>query len=473
MRIMAEQYDVAIIGAGPGGYVAAIRAAQLGLKTACIEKSRALGGTCLNVGCIPSKTLLQSSEFYWKTKHEGALHGIEGIESGKLDFQKMMARKEKVVAGFNEGIGALFKKNKIDRFIGEAQLVGPNQITVTSGASQLTQQIIEARHIILATGSEPISLPFLPFDEKRILSSTGALALNSVPKKMLVIGAGIIGVELGSVYSRLGSEVIFIEFLDRICPTLDESLSKELQHSLQRQGLQFRLSSKVVSAEITDEEIRLKVQMPDQSIQEVSTDVVLESIGRKPYTQGLGLDKVGITPDSKGFIPIDGQFRTKVPHIFAIGDIVDGPMLAHKASEEGVAVVEIIAGHHPKIDYAAIPNVVYTSPEVASVGLSEAEAKSFGLSIQIGTFPFKANSRARCTAEEEGFVKMIVESKSDRIIGIHIIGSHASELIAEGALAIQKRCTALDIAHTPHAHPTLSEALKEAALAVHKQAIHK
>ncbi len=466
---MADIYDVIVIGSGPGGYVAAIRSSQLGLKTACIEKESSLGGTCLNVGCIPSKALLHSSELYWRIKEDGTSHGIK-TEALRVDFKQMMDRKEKVIASFNEGIGGLFKKNKIDRFIGTAELKSPTEITVSSGPSS---QVIQARHIILATGSEPIALPFLPFDEKRILSSTGALSLSSVPKKMIVIGAGIIGVELGSVYRRLGAEVTFVEFLPRICPTLDESLSKELQHALQKQGLIFHLSSKVIAAEITGDQMSLKVQLPDQSVQEMKADVVLEAIGRRPYTKGLGLDKVGITPDAKGMIPINGQFRTSVPNIFAIGDIVDGPMLAHKASEEGVAVAEIIAGHHPHIDYASIPNVVYTFPEVASVGLTEAEAKAMGLSVQIGNFPFKANSRARCTAEDEGFVKMIAETGSDRIVGVHIIGPHASELIGECAVAINKRMTALEIANAPHAHPTLSEAVKEAALAVHKRALHK
>lgn len=466
---MSETFDVVVIGSGPGGYVAAIRAAQLGLKTACVEKYKELGGTCLNVGCIPSKALLHSTEFYWKLAHEGKALGIEAARP-EFNFKQMMARKQKIVASFNLGITGLFQKNKITRFTGTATLAGPTKISIFSGA---TAQEIEARHIILATGSEPIALPFLPFDERRILSSTGVLALEQVPPKMLVVGAGIIGVELGSVYARLGSQVTFIEFLDRICPTLDESLSKELQHVLQEQGLHFNLQSKVTAAQISEKQITLKVALADQSIQEMSADAVLVCIGRKPYTQGLGLDKVGIKVNDKGFVQIDGQFRTNVSNIFAIGDIVDGPMLAHKASEEGVAVAEIIAGHHPKIDYAAIPNVVYTHPEVASVGLTEAEAKNAGLEIKIGTFPFKANSRARCTGEEAGFVKMIAEAKSGIIIGIHIIGAHASELIAEGALAIQKRSTFEEVANTPHAHPTLSEAMKEAALAVGKRAIHK
>ncbi len=466
---MTENYDVVVIGSGPGGYVAAIRSAQLGLKTACVEKTPELGGTCLNVGCIPSKALLHSSELYWTLTHHGKTHGIE-ISEAHFNFEQMMARKKKIVSSFNEGIAGLFKKNKITRLTGTATLLNSTTVSISQGSAS---QEITARNIILATGSEPIALPFLPFDERKVLSSTGALSLQQPPQKLLVVGAGIIGVELGSVYARLGSKVTFVEFLDRICPTLDESLSKELQRLLQAQGMHFHLSSKVTAATLNERNLSLKVQMPDQSLQEMSADNVLVCIGRKPYTEGLGLNKVGIAVTERGFVKIDGTFRTNIPNIFAIGDIVDGPMLAHKASEEGIAAVEIICGHRPKIEYAAIPNVVYTHPEVASIGMTEAEAKAAGLSFTTGSFPFKANSRARCTGEEEGFVKMIAEVKTGIIIGIHIIGAHASELIAEGALAIQKRATIQEIASTPHAHPTLSEAVKEAALAVDKRAIHK
>jgi dihydrolipoamide dehydrogenase len=459
---MGDTYDVIVIGSGPGGYVAAIRAAQLGLKTACVEKDKELGGTCLNVGCIPSKALLHSTELYQTLVIEGKTHGIE---SGQIsfNFSKAMSRKQNIVASFNAGIAALFKKNKVTRLFATASFKNSTTLTLSDGSE------ISARYIIIATGSEPIALPFLPFDEKKILSSTGALSLPQVPQKMLVVGAGIIGVELGSVYSRLGTHVEFIEFLDRICPTLDESLSKQLQKSLQAQGMQFHLSSKVTGAQINDRQVVLKVG----PAQEMTADVVLVCIGRKPYTQGLSLENVGISTNEKGFVKVDGQFRTASPNIFAIGDIIDGPMLAHKASEEGIAVAEIIAGHHPKIEYAAIPNVVYTHPEVASVGMTEAEAKSAGFSLKTGTFAFKANSRARCTGEEEGFVKVIAEEKTGTLLGVHIIGAHASELIAEAALAIQKRATVAEIAGTPHAHPTLSESLKEACMAALDRAIHK
>lgn len=458
---MREIFDLIVIGSGPGGYVAAIRAAQLGLKTACIEKTRELGGTCLNVGCIPSKALLHTTAFYSKVKKEGA---HLGVKTGALlfDFDQMMARKLKIVSEFNKGIEALFKKNKIKRFEGEGRFL--NAHTLQVGGEEM-----ETKQIIIATGSEPTPLPFMPFDEKEILSSTGALKLHHPPKKMVVIGAGVIGVELGSVYSRLGTEVCFIEFMDRICPTLDESLSQALQESLTAQGMQFILSSKVIGIEKKGGE--LAVQIAEKA--EISAEKVLVSIGRRPFTQGLGLETIGIETNARGFIPIDGFFRTAIPHIYAIGDVVDGPMLAHKASEEGVAVAEIIAGHHPLIEYIAIPNVVYTSPEVASVGLSEKEAKEAGLSVKIGQFPFKANSRAKCTGEEEGFVKIIAEVASDRLLGVHIIGEHASELIAEAVLAIQKKEKVADIIAAIHAHPTLSEAIKEAALAVEKRALHK
>jgi dihydrolipoamide dehydrogenase len=442
------KFDVVIIGSGPGGYVAAIRAAQLGLKVACIDKRKEPGGTCLNVGCIPSKTLLHSSEMHWKM-------------NPPFDFSKMMEQKRKVISGFNEGILGLFKKNQITYLPGQAKITAPHTV-------QVSGETIEAKNIILATGSEPAQLPFLPFDEKRIVSSTGALAFEKIPSRLCVIGAGIIGVELGSVYHRLGSQVTFIEFQERICPTLDESLSKELQTCLTKQGMTFHLNTKVTGADIASKEITLRTEK-----QELKADAVLIAIGRKPYTQNLGLETVGIVPTAKGFIPIDGQFRTSVPHIFALGDLVDGPMLAHKASEEGVAVAELIAGKTPTIEYLAIPSVVYTYPEVASVGMTEAEAKSFNLSYKTGQFPFKANSRARSTGEEEGFVKILAESTTDRILGVHIISAHASELIALPTLAIQKKLTALDLAHTPFAHPTFSEAIKEAALAVHQRAIHR
>lgn len=460
---MAETYDVVVIGSGPGGYVAAIRAAQLGLKTACIEKDPTLGGTCLNVGCIPSKSLLQSSELYSQILHHSKEHGIQA--TAKLDFSQMMKRKDQVVSGFNQGIQGLFKKNKITHIKGKATFVSPT--TVTAAGQEIT-----SKNFILATGSEPTPLPFLPFDEKQVLSSTGALAMQKIPKKMVIVGAGIIGVELGSVYSRLGTEVTFVEFLDRVCPTLDASLSKGLEQALTKQGMTFHLRAKVTSAEVTPTGVTLTTEQSDKTTAQFTADVALVSIGRRPYTDGLGLDKAGLETDKRGFIPIDANFRTKQPHIYAIGDIVDGPMLAHKASEEGYVVSEIIAGQSPHIEYIAIPSVVYTHPEVGAVGLTEAEAKGMNLPIKTGQFPLKANSRARCSGEEEGFVKMIACQKTGTLLGVHILSAHAGELIAEATLAIEKRVTAFELGNLCHAHPTLSEALKEAALAISKKAIH-
>lgn len=373
-----------------------------------------------------------------------------------------MDRKTNIVKEFNQGIAVLFKKNKIDHLQGTGILKSPTTVTVDG-------QDHETKFIILATGSEPIVLPFLPIDEKRVVTSTGALSLEQVPKRLLVIGAGVIGVELGSVYNRLGSEVTFIEFLPKICPTMDDAISKAFQKILEKQGLTFHLNSKVESADIAPDKITLKVG--DQNFE---GDVVLCSIGRRPYLEGLGLEAVGIAPTDKGFIPINGRFQTSIPSIYAIGDIVDGPMLAHKASEEGVAVAEILAGESPEIEYIAIPNVVYTEPEVAAVGLTEQEAKDHGLSVKIGTFPFSINSRAKCTGEQEGLVKIVADEKTDIILGIHIVGAKASEIIAEAVLAVQNKVTALELANTSHAHPTLSEAVKEAALdATAKRPIHR
>lgn len=442
--------------------MAAIRAAQLGLKTACIEKDKTLGGTCLNVGCIPSKALLHSSELMAKIAHEMADNGIQ-VSEYALDFAKMMARKNKIVGTFNKGIEGLFQKNKIDWIQGSAKLLGGHQVEVAG-------KIIEGKSIILATGSEPTSLPFLPFDEKKIVSSTGALAFSEVPKKLLVVGAGIIGVELGSVYSRLGSEVVFVEFLDRICPAFDGAMSTALQKSLTAQGMKFHLSHKVKSAQI-GKTVSVTAESPAGEVQ-FAADVVLVSVGRRPYSEGLGLEKVGIEKDERGFVKIDASFRTTAPHIFAIGDLVNGPMLAHKASEEGVAVAELLAGKSPSIDYAVIPNVAYTSPEVASVGFTEEELKKRQVTYKAGQFPFKANSRAKAVGQEEGFVKILAEEKTAKILGVHIFGANASEMVHEAATLMKMRATAYDLAETCHAHPTLSEAIKEAALAVVSRPIH-
>ena len=455
-------YDLLVIGAGPGGYVAAIRAAQLGMKVACVEKRKTLGGTCLNAGCIPSKTLLSSTESYWKLSTHGEKQGII-CKDLRVDFQQMMARKEEVVLSLAQGISGLFQKNRIDWIQGSASFLTPTSVQVG------TQQI-EARSILLATGSEAVPLPFLPFDEEKVLSSTGVLALSSIPKKLLIIGAGVIAVELGSVYLRLGSEVECVEFFDRVCPASDRALSKELEKILTAQGMLFQFSYKVTEGKVgSDVTLTLENKEGKKTI---TADKVLVAIGRRPHIEGLNLSSIGIALDPKGKVPVNNSFQTILPHIFAIGDLIDGPMLAHKASEEGVAVAELLAGLRPTIDYFAIPNVVYTFPELASVGLTEEEAKEKGLSYKSATFPLKANSRARSTGEDVGFIKMIAHSTTRQLLGIHILSPHASELIAEATLAIQTRQTVAALLQTCHAHPTLSEALKECALALFGTSLH-
>lgn len=464
---MAKEFDLVVIGSGPAGYVAAIKAAQLGLKTACIEKYPALGGTCLNVGCIPSKALLQSSEFYAKILHDASLHGIE-TQGVSIDFAKMMQRKESILQNFRKGIEGLFKKNGVERLQGVGSFIDPNQLQVVG---EKGKEIIKSSSFIIATGSKPTELPFLPFDDEKIVSSSGILSLKKPPKKLIVIGAGIIGVELGSVYKRLGSEVVFLEFLDRICPTLDEDVSKAFQKILEKQGLQFLLGAKVVSGSKKDQEVFIEAEIAGKK-ESFAADCILVAIGRKPYTSGLGLENIGINVDKRGYILVDGQFRTSHPHILAIGDVIDGPMLAHKGEEEGVAAAEILAGHHPQVEYITIPSVVYTHPEVACVGLTEKEVKDKGIPYSAKQFPFKANSRAQCMGEVDGFVKMIAHQATGQILGIHILGAHAGDLIAEGVLAMQQKLKAQEIATLFHAHPTLCEAIKEAACMISSKAIH-
>lgn len=461
LGLKMKKFDLIVIGSGPGGYVAALRAAQKGMRVLCVEKDPTFGGTCLNVGCIPSKALLHSSELY----HNVAVHAKEnGVELSdlKVNLAQMMGRKEKIVGGLTQGIAFLFKKQKVETLCGEARLVSPNRIRVG-------EEEVEADAILLATGSEPIALPFLPFDEKRVLSSTGALSLPKVPKKMILIGAGVIGLELGSVYRRLGAEIEVIELLDRVTPTLDREISKATQQILTKQGLIFHLGTKVIGASLDAKSISLEL---DREPKTVSADVVLIAIGRRPFSKGLGLEELGVQKDPVGRVIVDGSFRTSVPSIYAIGDLIDGPMLAHKASEEGIAAVDGIAGQSAEINYLAIPNVMYTSPEVAGVGMTEEEAKEAGLSLLIGKVPFKAIPRARCTGEEEGFVKLIGERSSDRLIGLHIIGANASEMIHEGVMALKKKATLKEIAEASHAHPTLSEAIKEAALLARGEGLH-
>ncbi len=464
---MSDSYDLIVIGAGPGGYVAAIRAAQLGMKTACIDKRASLGGTCLNIGCIPSKALLESSHHYVEARDGFAKHGIK---TGKvaLDLKAMMARKTKIVEQLTQGIAFLFKKNKIDSIHGAARITGPGEVTV-DGKRKLT-----AKNILIATGSEVTPLQGVEVDEKRIVSSTGALELSEVPKTMVVIGAGVIGLELGSVWARLGAQVKVVEFLDRILPEMDGELAKMTQRVLTKQGLKFQLGAKVTGAKAGKSGVTLTVEaVKDSSKSEkMSADIVLLATGRRPYTDGLGLEGVGVKLDKRGFIEVDAKFQTGVAGLYAIGDAIPGPMLAHKAEEEGVAAVEIMAGQAGHVNYATVPGVVYTWPEVASVGRTEEQLKEAGIDYRAGKFPFSANSRARAAGDAEGFVKILADAKTDRVLGVHAIGPDAGTLIHEAVMAMEFGGSAEDIARAFHAHPTLNEAVKEAALAVAGRAIH-
>ena len=466
-------YDVIVIGAGPGGYVAAIRAAQLGMKVACVEKRETLGGTCLNVGCIPSKALLQASE-----KFEEAQHGLAafGVKTGKveLDLPTMLSHKDKTVKSNVEGVGFLFKKNKIDWLKGAGAVAGSGAVTVTaSGGGKTTYK---AKHIIIATGSDVVSLPGITIDEKTIVSSTGALSLSAVPKRMAVIGGGVIGLELGSVWQRLGAQVTVVEFLDRILPPMDGEVSKQMQRILGKQGITFKLSTKVTAAKPGSNGISLTLEPAQTSgtakSEVLEADVVLVAVGRKPYTEGLGLESAGVALDSRGRIAVDKHFQSNVPGIYAIGDCIAGPMLAHKAEDEGMALAEIIAGQAGHVNYDVIPNIVYTWPEVAAVGKTEEELKAAGVSYKVGKFPFTANGRARAMNATEGFVKILADAKSDRVLGCHMVGPDTSHLIAEIAIAMEFGASSEDIARTCHGHPTLSEVVKEAALAVAGRQIH-
>ncbi len=454
------EYDVAIIGSGPGGYVAAIRAAQLGKKTAIIEKYSVLGGTCLNVGCIPSKALLDSSEHFHNAKENFKDHGIE-INEPKVNLEQMISRKQSVVDQTTGGIAFLMKKNKIDVYEGIGAFEDEHTIKITKKDGE---ESIKAKNIIIATGSKPTELPFAKFDKKRIISSTEALVLKEVPKHLIVIGGGVIGLELGSVYSRLGSEVTVVEYLDRIIPTMDGSLSKELMRSLKKQGLKFNVSHKV--SEVKSDGKKVTVKAENKKGEEVTFegDYCLVAVGRRAYTDGLGLDKIGIETDKAGRIAVNEKLQTSKSHIYAIGDVVRGAMLAHKASEEGVLVAEIIAGEKPHIDYNLIPGVVYTWPEVAAVGKTEEQLKEEGVDYKTGQFPFKALGRARASNDLDGMVKIIADKKTDEVLGIHMIGPRAADLIAEAVVAMEFRASAEDISRMSHAHPTFAEAIKEAAL---------
>ncbi|HTV89396.1 MAG TPA: dihydrolipoyl dehydrogenase [Stellaceae bacterium] len=463
---MAERRDVVVIGAGPGGYVAAIRAAQLGMRVACIDRRSSLGGTCLNIGCIPSKALLQSSEKFAEAGHAFAEHGIR-IDKIGLDLPAMMARKDKVVATLTRGVEFLFRKNKIEWLKGSARIASPGRIALDDGRE------IEAGAIVIATGSESVPLPGLAIDEERIVSSTGALALDRVPARLAVIGGGYIGVELGSVWARLGSEVTIVEYLDRILPNMDRELGPALQRVLARSGIAFRLATKVAGGAIAGDEVALELEPAAGGTREtLPANIVLVAVGRRPFTAGLGLDALGVARDAAGRITVDENFATSIAGIYAIGDVISGPMLAHKAEEEGIACVERLAGQQTRVEYDAIPSVVYTWPEVAAVGKSEEELQAAGVDYRVGKFPFTANPRARANGETDGFVKILAERSTDRVRGVHIIGPDAGTLIAEATLAIEFGAAAEDVARTCHAHPTLGEAVKEAALAVAGRAIH-
>ncbi len=463
-------YDLVVIGTGPGGYVCAIRAAQLGLRTAVVEKRATHGGTCLNVGCIPSKALLHASEaFEEANKHFGDL-GID-VGTPKLDLKKMMSFKAEGVAGNTKGVEFLLKKNKVDTFHGTGRIAGAGRVEVLSEDGG--NQMLETKNIVIATGSDVANLPGITVDEKVVVSSTGALELDRVPKKLLVIGAGVIGLELGSVWRRLGAEVTVVEYLDRILPGMDGEVGKQFQRILAKQGMEFRLSTKVTGVEVGKKSATVTVQpAAGGEAETLQADVVLVCIGRVPYTEGLGLENAGVQKDDKGRIHVDSHFATNVTGIYAIGDVIAGPMLAHKAEDEGVAVAEILAGQSGHVNYEVIPNVVYTFPEVASVGRTEEELKKDGIAYNAGKFPFTANGRAKANGTTDGFVKVLADAQSDRVLGVHIVGADAGNLIAEVAVAMEFGASSEDIARTCHAHPTLTEAVKEAALAVNKRAIH-
>ena len=464
---MSEKFDVTVIGGGPGGYVCAIRLSQLGLKTACIESRGSLGGTCLNVGCIPSKSLLNLSENYLKAKNFEKI----GIEIGevKLNLGKMMKNKEKAVTVLTKGIEFLFKKNKVTYFKGKGSFKNVNEISISSDDKETT---IQTDKTIISTGSEPISIPGMEFDEEKIISSTGALSLSKLPKKMVVVGGGYIGLEMGSVWSRLGTEVEVIEFLDHITPGMDREISNEFMKILKKQGIKFQLNTKVEKITKTLNGVSIETVDKENKKNKIDVDVVLISVGRKPNTKGLNLKNIGIKTDEKGRVKVSENFETNVKNIYAIGDVIEGPMLAHKAEEEGIAVAELIAGQSGHVNYDIIPGVIYTSPEVASIGKTEEQLKKNKNNYKVGKFPFMANSRAKAIDEPEGFVKILADATTDKVLGVHIIGLHAGEMIAEMAVAMEFGASSEDIARTCHAHPTFSEAIKEAALSVEKRQIH-
>ena len=466
-------FDLVVIGGGPGGYVAAIRAAQLGMKVACVEKRKNLGGTCLNVGCIPSKAMLEISHKFHDAEHQFEKLGI-AVSKPKIDVKKLLANKNEIIAGLTGGIAGLFKKNKVTAIEGVGKFLNKNEIEVTKADG--SKEKISAKNFIIATGSEVTKLPNVEIDEKIIVSSTGALELETVPQKMIVIGAGVIGLELGSVWGRFGTEIEVVEYLDKITPAMDAEVSRNFQRILEKQGFKFRLSTKVVSVKKEKNGAKVEVESVTQGEnsgkkETLAADVVLVAIGRRPNTENLGLENVGIKTNARGFIE-NNHLRTSVENIFGIGDVTTGPMLAHKAEDEGMAVAEIIAGQKGHVNYDVIPSVIYTHPEVACVGKSEEELKAAGISYKVGKFSMMANSRARATFDDQGFVKILADAKSDRVLGAHIIARDAGNIIHEVVVAMEFGGSAEDIARTCHAHPTYNEAVKEAALAVDKRAIH-
>ncbi len=462
---MSESFDVIVIGGGPGGYVCAIRAAQLGMKVACAEKRATLGGTCLNIGCIPSKALLQSSEHFSEALHKLGEHGV-GVGQVTLDLARMQARKQGVVDANVKGVEFLFKKNKVTWLKGAASIPAPGQVEVAG-------QAYEAKHIVIATGSDSVPLPGVEVDEKVVVTSTGALELERVPGHLVVIGGGYIGLELGSVWRRLGAEVTVVEYLDRLVPAMDTEVGKAFERILGKQGIRFKLQTKVVAAERTEAGVALRVEpAAGGAAEELRADVVLVAIGRRPYVEGLGLEALGVALDERGRISTDAHFATNIPGVYAIGDAIAGPMLAHKAEEEGVALAEMLAGQKPHLNYDNIPGVVYTWPEVASLGATEEQLRERGQAYKVGKFPFAANGRARAMGDTDGFVKLLADAKTDRLLGAHIIGPDAGTLIHEIAIAMEFGASSEDVARTCHAHPSLNEAVKEAALAVAGRALH-
>jgi dihydrolipoamide dehydrogenase len=463
-------YDLVIIGTGPGGYVCAIRAAQLGMKVAVVEKDATLGGTCLNIGCMPSKALLYASEMFEEAGHSFAKMGVS-VSAPKLDLPSMMNFKQQGIDGNVKGVEFLMKKNKIDVISGKGKILGTGKIEV-SGSDGKTQTV-ETKNIVIATGSDVAQLKGIEIDEKRIVSSTGALALDKVPGKLLIVGAGVIGLELGSVWHRLGAQVTVVEFLDRILPGMDGEVAKQFQRMLEKQGFSFKLGAKVTGVDTSGKTLSAKIEPATGGTAEtLEADVVLVAIGRVPYTEGLGLKEAGVALDNRGRVQIDAHFATNVKGIYAIGDVVAGPMLAHKAEDEGVAVSEILAGQAGHVNYDVIPGVVYTTPEVSAVGKTEEELKQAGVAYTVGKFPFTANGRSKVNQTTDGFVKILADAKTDRVLGVHIVGREAGEMIHEAAVLMEFGGSAEDLARTCHAHPTRSEAIKEAALAVGKRAIH-